>query len=164
MPDSSMPDSSMPSLDPRDRHLLDQLRTALDQTEPVPAAVLTAARASLTWLTIDAELATLAEDSALLGSSVRSAPALATPRVLTFECSTGVLVFEVTPAGERRGIMGQADRAAHLLIRHSGGTIDAYTDEYGRFRVDDVLAGPVSLRCTFTDAPHAPIVTSWVVV
>lgn len=154
----------MSDLDFRDRHLLEQLRTALDEAEPVPAPVLAAARASFTWLTIDAELALLAEDSALLTSRVRSAASSVAPRVLTFECSTGVLVIEVTATGERRRLMGQADRAAHLLVRHNDGSTALDTDEHGRFRVEDILAGPVSLRCTFTDAPHAPIVTSWVVV
>ena len=44
----------MADLDPRDRGLLDQVRSALDEHDPVPAAVVEAARASLTWLTVDA--------------------------------------------------------------------------------------------------------------
>ena len=151
----------MPDLDPRDRALLGQLRSALDEQDPVPAAVMEAARASLTWLTVDAELAALAEDSALTATGVRSDDAA---RVLTFECSTGVVVLEVTPTRDTRRIVGQADRVAHLTIRHAAGDTELDTDEHGRFQVEGIAAGPVSLRCVFEDAPDAPVVTSWVLV
>ncbi len=151
----------MTDVDPRDRALLDQIRAALDEHDPVPAAVTEAARASLTWLTVDAELAALAEDSALTATGVRSGDA---SRVLTFECSTGVIVLEVTVIGESRRVVGQADRQAHLTIRHAGGVTELDTDEHGRFQVEGIAAGPASLRCVFADAPHSPVVTSWVLV
>jgi hypothetical protein len=141
--------------------LVDRVRTALDDTDPVPPDVLEAARASLTWLTVDAELAELSEDSAAFAGARSTVEA---PRILNFECPTGVVVLEVTQRGEQRRLLGHTDRPAHVQVRHSGGAIDVDTDERGRFRIDEVQAGPISVRCVFADSPDSPIVTSWVVV
>lgn len=151
----------MTEIGPRDRVLLLQLRAALDEHDPVPESVVDAARASLTWLTVDAELAALAEDSALSATGVRSGDA---SRVLTFECSTGVIVLEVTVMGDTRRVVGQADRPAHMMIRHPAGVTELDTDEHGRFQVGGIAAGPASLRCVFVDTPDSPVVTSWVLV
>jgi hypothetical protein len=149
-------------LNPADRRLLAEVRSVLDEVDPVPNAVLTSARAALTWLTIDAELAALAEDSALASAGVRST---GLRRSLTFESETGVLAFEVSEDdGESRHIVGQADRTADLTVRHNGDPITVATDEQGRFRIEGVLAGPVSLHCVFRDTPETPIVTAWIVV
>jgi hypothetical protein len=148
-------------LNPADRRLLTEVRTVLDAVDPVPDGVLTSARAALTWLTIDAELAALAEDTALTGAGVRSA---ALSRTLTFESDAGVLAFEVAGDGDVRQIVGQADHPADLTVRHNGDPITLRTDEQGRFRIDGVLAGPVSLHCIFRDSPETPIVTSWIVL
>jgi hypothetical protein len=148
-------------LDPADRRLLAEVRTVLDEVDPVPDAVRASARAALTWLTIDAELAALAEDTALAGAGVRST---GLRRSLTFESDGGVLAFEVSEDGDTRQIVGQADRSADLTVRHNGEPITVATDEQGRFRISGVLAGPVSLHCVFRDTPESPIVTSWIVV
>jgi hypothetical protein len=148
-------------LNPADRRLLAEVRSALNEVDPVPDAVLMSARAALTWLTIDAELAALAEDSALETAGVRSA---GTARSVTFESDAGVLTFEVSGDGDTRQVVGQADRPADLTVRHNGDPISAATDALGRFRIDGVLAGPVSLHCVFRDTPESPIVTSWIVV
>lgn len=148
-------------LNPADRRLFAEVRTVLDEMDPVPDAVLTSARAALTWLTIDAELAALAEDSAMASSGVRSTDLT---RSLTFESEAGVLAFEVSEDGDARQIVGQADRPADLTVRHNGPLIAVATDDQGRFRIGDVLAGPVSLHCVFRDTPENPIVTSWIVV
>ena len=150
----------MVDLDERDVRLLAAVREALEEHDPVPPAVVEAARASLTWLTIEADLAALSEDTAL-AAGVRTETAA---RVLTFECSTGVVVLEVTSSGDERRLVGQADRAAALQVRHRGGTVDVETDAHGRFRVERVRSGPISVVCTFTDSPETPLVTSWVIV
>jgi hypothetical protein len=148
-------------LDPADRRLLAEVRSVLHAADPVPDSVVTSARAALTWLTIDAELAALAEDTALTASGVRST---GLRRSLTFESAGGVLAFEVTEEGDTRQIVGQADRSADLTVRHNGEPITVATDEQGRFRISGVLAGPVSLHCIFRDTPQSPIVTPWIVV
>jgi hypothetical protein len=148
-------------LNPADRRLLAEVRSVLDDVDPVPDAILTSARAALTWLTIDAELAALAEDTALASAGVRST---GLRRSLTFESDGGVLAFEVSEDGNVRQIVGQADRPADLTVRHNGDPITVATDDQGRFRIGGVLAGPVSLHCVFRDTPESPIVTSWIVV
>jgi hypothetical protein len=150
------------AMDPRDQALLGQLHDALEEADPVPDTLVDAAKSAYTWLTIDAELAALADDSLLAGPAVRSA---ATARSLTFECATGVVVLEVSDDGDdERRILGQTDRPADLQVLHRGGTLRLSTDEHGRFRVEQVMAGPVSVRCSFHDDPANPIITSWVVV
>jgi hypothetical protein len=151
----------MAELSPQDAGLIGRLRTALDETDPVPADVLGAARASLTWLTVDAELAMLSEDSASFAGARSTTEA---PRILNFECPTGVIVLEVTRRGDQRRLLGHTDRQARVAVRHSGGTVELETDGHGRFRVDEVPSGPISVRAVFADSPDAPIVTSWVVV
>jgi hypothetical protein len=148
-------------LNPADRRLLAEVHKALNEVDPVPHAVLNSAKAALTWLTIDAELAALAEDTALATAGVRGA---SPTRSLTFESEAGVLTFDVSGEGETRQIVGQADRPADLTVRHNGNPITVATDALGRFRIDGVLAGPVSLHCVFRDTPESPIVTSWIVV
>jgi hypothetical protein len=147
-------------LNPADRRLLAEVHTVLAEADPVPDSVLTSARAALTWLTIDAELAALAEDSALASAGVRST---GLTRSLTFESEGGVLAFEVSEDGDLRQIVGQADRPADLTVRHNGEPIQVPTDDQGRFRIGGVQAGPVSLHCVFRDSPETPIVTSWIV-
>ena len=162
MPSADINAADANAMDPRDRALLVQLRDALEVADPVPDTVVSHAKSAFTWLTIDAELAALADDSLLAGPAVRSA---ATARSLTFECATGVVVLEVSDQGEdERRLLGQTDRPADLQVLHRGGTLSLATDEHGRFRVEHVMAGPVSVRCVFHDDRDNPIITSWVVV
>jgi hypothetical protein len=150
--------------DHNDDRLLTLLRESIQERDPVPAAVLEAARGSFTWRTIDAELAEIAEDSALTPlAGVRGGEG---PRLITFESPSATVVVEVTVIGRLRRLLGQlvAPRAASVEVRHSGGAVTVEADELGRFAVDTVPAGPVSLACRFLDAPGRPIVTTWVTV
>lgn len=147
-----------------DGQLLALLAEAVETHDPVPPQVVAAAKASVTWLTIDAELAEIAEDSALSPlAGVRSGDG---PRLLTFEAPSATVVVEVTVVGRLRRLLGQivAPRSAAIEIRHVDGSITVEADELGRFAVDTVPAGPVSLACRFADAPARPVVTTWVTV
>jgi hypothetical protein len=55
-----------------ERDLLAQVARAAELADPVPAEVLEAARASLTWLRVDAELAELLADSENAPRAARS--------------------------------------------------------------------------------------------
>jgi len=154
-------------LSPADRELLAILRDMIEETDPVPAALAAAARASFTWRTVDAELAELTSDSALDGAAVRSTRA---PRMLTFTAGETTLVVEVAPLAadpqaERR-LLGQlvAPRPAEVEVRHGTGSLTVSADEFGRFLAEPVPAGPVSLACRFAAAGEPSIVTSWVSV
>jgi hypothetical protein len=150
--------------DPQDARLLEELRRAAGRYDPPPTSVMEAARASLTWRTIDAELAALAFDSAVDQpvSAVRGADG---PRQLTFDAPGLSIEVEVSSAGTRRRLTGQLTppRRSRIDVRHAGGITTVDTDALGRFQADAISAGPVSLRCHPSTPPSAPrFVTEWV--
>jgi hypothetical protein len=149
---------------PGDEALLEELRGAAHRFDPPPPAVLEAARASLTWRTIDAELAALEFDSAVdqAAAAVRSGEG---PRLLTFSAPGLNIEVEVSPLGPRRQLVGQLvpAQAARIDVRHAGGVTTVQADQLGRFGVDAISAGPVSLRCHLaTVPPSPPVVTEWI--
>jgi hypothetical protein len=158
---------TMSDLDPADRELLAQLREMLDETDPVPAFLVDAARETYTWRTIDAELAELTTDSLIEGAAVRSSRA---PRLLTFTAEAATLVVEVAEhvrgASLGRRLLGQilSPRPAEVDIRHADGTLSVTADEFGRFRAEAVPPGPISLACRFGGATKPQLVTSWVTI
>jgi hypothetical protein len=152
-------------LGPEDEALLRELRAAARRFDPPPDSVLEAARASLTWRTIDAELAALEFDSAVdpAATAVRSGGE--EPRLLTFAAPGLNIEVEVSPIGPRRQLVGQLVPAqpARIDVRHAGGVTTVRADQFGRFDVDTISAGPVSLRCHLGDVPSSlPVVTEWI--
>lgn len=150
--------------DAQDERLLEDLRRAAGRYDPPPASLMEAARASLTWRSIDAELAALAFDSAVdqPAGAVRSAGG---PRQLAFDAPGLSIEVEVSPDGTRRRMIGQLTppQPSRIEVRHAGGITSVDTDALGRFRVDAISAGPVSLRCHPTASPPAPrFVTEWI--
>jgi hypothetical protein len=147
-----------------DEALLEELRDAARRFDPPPPQVLEAARASLTWRAIDSELAALAFDSAVdqAATAARSGEG---PRLLTFSAPGLNIEVEVSPIGPRRQLVGQLVPAqpARIDVRHAGGVTTVQADQFGRFGVDAVSAGPVSLRCHLaTEPPSPPVVTEWI--
>ena len=151
-------------LGPGDEALLRELRAAARRFDPPPDSVLEAARGSLTWRTIDAELAALEFDSAVdqATTAVRGGEG---PRLLTFAAPGLNIEVEVSPIGPRRQLVGQLVPAqpARIDVRHAGGVTTVRADQLGRFGADAISAGPVSLRCHLGDAPSSvPVVTEWI--
>lgn len=157
----------MSDLESADNELLAQVRVMFDETDPVPEILVDAARATLSWRTIDAELAELTTDSLLEGAAVRSGRA---PRLLTFTAGAATLVVEVAEhvrgAGIGRRLLGQilSPRPAEVEVRHAAGTTSVTADEFGRFRAEEVPPGPISLACRFGGALQPQLVTSWVTI
>jgi hypothetical protein len=147
---------SEPSTDP----MVATLRNVIDRADPVPQAVVEAARAAYTWRTIDAELAELTADSALATAGVRSSSA---PRLLTFEGDGVEVEVEVAQTGSTRRLSGQLVPVgpAQVTVRWPGGSRETAADELGRFAIDGVSAGSVSLAVLRAGADHQ-IVTSWI--
>jgi hypothetical protein len=147
---------SEPSTDPT----FAALRSVIDRADPVPPAVVDAARAAYIWRTIDAELAELTADSAMTSAGVRSSSA---PRLLTFEGAGIEVEVEVAQMGTTRRLAGQLVpvSAAQVTVRWAGGTEDAVADDLGRFAVDGIPSGAISLAVLRAGEQH-PIVTSWV--
>jgi hypothetical protein len=151
-------------LGPEDEELLQELRAAARRFDPPPDSVMEAARASLTWRTIDAELAALEFDSVvdLATAAVRGGEG---PRLLTFAAPGLSIEVEVSPIGSRRQLVGQLVPAqpARIDVRHAGGVTTVRADQLGRFGADAISAGPVSLRCHLGDTPSSlPVVTEWI--
>lgn len=155
-----------------DATLLSYLRQALRASEEPPPHVVQLAKASFGLRNLDAELATLVADSldAATGPRVRS---LRAPRMLSFEAPGLTVEVELTPTGSGWRLVGQLDPPgpARILLRGataasaqtdpSGlGAVDA--DRLGRFALDLVEAGPVSLLCQRQG--ERPVVTTWLLI
>jgi hypothetical protein len=145
-----------PAIDP----LLAELRSVVEKADPIPDAVVSAAKASFIWRTIDAELAELVTDSLFTSPGIRSDGGA---RLLTFEGPGVEVEVEVADTGRSRHLTGQLVpvRAATIAVRWSGGSVDTQTDDLGRFSISDVPAGAVSLAITDPAQGHT-VVTSWV--
>lgn len=139
--------------------LLVILREVIEQADPVPTAAIDAAKASLTWRTVDAELAELTSDTGLTGAAVRSQHP---PRMLTFTAGETTLLVEVTDELASRRLLGQVVGAGpvELSIRHADGSTTVGADEYGRFAAASIPPGLMSLTCTLDSGES--LVTSWV--
>lgn len=136
------------------------LRDVIHRADPVPAAVVDAARAAYAWRTIDAELAELTADSAMATAGVRSSAA---PRLLTFEGAGIEVEVEVAQTGSTRHLSGQLVPVgpAQVTVRWLGGSQETTADELGRFAVERIPGGSVSLAIVAVGAGR-PIVTSWI--
>ncbi len=147
----------------RDDQLLSLLARALDAADPVPDAVLDAAKGAYTWRTIDAELAALVFDSAaedLVG--VRSEQPT---RQLTFSTPGVEIELAVVSETERR-IVGQLvpPQEAKIVLHSGDEERSIETDSLGRFTFDDVPAGAIRLTCTPGGGEGAVIQTEWIVI
>jgi hypothetical protein len=125
-----------------------ELRALFARVDPVPPLLDEAARASLTWRTIDAELAELMRDSADEAAAlVRSGGGL---RQLSFESPRLGIELEVSATGERsRRVQGQLlpPAAATVTIERPGEDgVSVQADELGRFVIDGLRAGVVRLH------------------
>jgi hypothetical protein len=128
------------------------LRAVIARVDPVPPSLSDAARASLTWRTVDEELAELMRDSADEGASegvlVRSGAG--GPRQLSFESPRVGIELEVVATGPRsRRLEGQLlppGSATVTLERPGEDGLSVQADDLGRFVVDGLRAGVVRLH------------------
>jgi hypothetical protein len=134
-----------------DDALLSELRTAL-APDPVPAAVVAAARASFTWRSVDEELAELLSDSADLAlTGVRGTG----DRRLAFEAPQLVIEFVLVPGPRGSRLEGQLapPGPARIEVRHGGAVAEIEADDQGRFVLDGIRKGPLALRVLRGDEP-----------
>ena len=149
-----------------DDELLAALREVLTRDEPPPGWSVELAKSSYGMRTVDAELAALISDSGLATaqSAVRSASA---PRVAVFDAPDLSVEVEIEP-GARAGmwrLIGQLIPAApaRIQVRQKPAEpvwVDA--DDMGRFAVDNLPAGPLSLVCV-RDGMRAAV-TEWITI
>jgi len=161
---TSDPSEGFDVVDPADEQLLEELRRAASQFDPPPPAVLAAARSSLTWRTIDADLATLVFDSGV-DRPVTAVRGGEGPRLMTFSSPSLNIEVEVANLGSHRQLVGQLipPQVAEIDVHHATGTTSVQADQLGRFRAEQIGSGPVRLHCRFAATPSAqPVVTEWV--
>jgi hypothetical protein len=127
--------------------VLERLRAAARQADPPPAHVLAVARGAHARAGLDGELLELQFDTLM--------DAAATP-----DCGA-----ELELAGTRPvDVVGQVSPAAAGVVEltHAGGVARAEIDDLGRFAVDVVPPGPVTLAWTVPDGRR--VRTSWVAI
>jgi len=151
-----------------DDELMAELAELVDQFDPVPTAVVAAAKASVVHTDLDEELAALVYDSdfddgtPLPGRGELARVRGSGGRRLTFEGPA--LTLELKVQTERR-LIGQLlpPQEADVEITSPGASFTVHADALGRFVADDVPAGPVRLRCRGRGVnPARPTRTEWV--
>ncbi|MGH8897613.1 MAG: hypothetical protein ACRDZ4_11455 [Egibacteraceae bacterium] len=150
------------SFDEDDEQLLAELRRIVH--DPVPSWVTQAARDAFAWRRADAEFATLTYDSILDDRRLTAIRGEHEQRQLRFEATGLAVDVEVALVGRRRRILGQLTpcQVAPVDIRHTDGVTSVWTDDLGRFAVDDLPRGPMSLRCWVGHTNARIIDTSWI--
>jgi hypothetical protein len=145
-----------------DEILMSRLRAMLS-ADSSPAHVVELAKRLYSLRTLDAELAALTADSAVDPAAVAVRDGGAATRLLTFETPELAIEIEVSGTGRFRRILGQLEPAGPAVIEirqpslPRSRRVDA--DERGRFVIDRVEPGPVSLTC-HRDGDR-PISTEW---
>ena len=146
--------------------LMASLRAAGLRHDPVPPLVDAAAREAFTWRTVDAELAALELDTAGADGLVGVRSSSAGPRVLSFVAGDGsddelVVDVQVQGAPGSWSLLGQVAPAADATVevRTPPVVVEVVTDGLGRFRVEDLPGGPLSLRVTLPGG--RVVVTDW---
>jgi hypothetical protein len=155
-----------PRGDPHDEALLARLTEIVRSIDEVPEEVLSAARSSYAWRTIDADLAEIAYDSLLDEDALAAVRSGAQPRQITFESSDLTIELEVAVVSDRRRIIGQLipTQPAAVVIRHPSGEVAVEADELGRFMAEAVIVGPVSLSCSLEGGEGKSVNTDWIVI
>lgn len=144
-----------------DDQLLNELGRALEAGDSLPEAVVTSAKESYTWRSIDSELAELVFDSSvdeLIG--VRGAE---TTRQVTFR-APGVEIEVMVVAEHARRVVGQLvpPQQATIELRSGENVREQGSDSLGRFSFDDVEPGLFQIAVSTADG-HS-VVTEWTVV
>lgn len=135
--------------DAEEEALMSELRALATRQDPVPPEAIAAARSAIAWRTLDAELAALTDDFSVEPASI-GVRGTGTPTLLTFESPDLTVEIEILATASGQRLLGQLvpPTTGEVEVRHTAGTTRVRADEIGRFRADDVAAGPVSLRCT----------------
>jgi hypothetical protein len=148
-----------------DETLMNRLADMLSEENAPPPLVMELARQSFALRAIDAELAALTADSDVVGtaSAVRRAHQANAPRLLTFNGSGLVIELEISGAGTERRAFGELTPPGSVTIevRQPDSPAPRFVDadDDGRFVIESLLSGPLSLICHRLG--HSPVTTEW---
>jgi hypothetical protein len=145
-----------------DDELIARLGRVAAQADPVPGALVTAARGVFGLRELDARIAELVRDSALAApvALVRGPGG----RLLSFESGDIAVECEITARDARRDVFGQfvGARPAAVHITATDAVVDTPVDDQGRFSARGIPAGLLRLRWSLADG--TTLVTSWISV
>jgi hypothetical protein len=147
--------------------LLDDLSRIARAVDPVPDAVLAAARDAFLSRDLDRELAVLIADSRTAGSAfepVRADPEPQGRWLLSFEGGGIQVDMELAEDRGRLRLIGQisGDSGQDHFLESAGGRQRLEVDPIGRFLINDVAHGPMRLRCQ--SSCGLPVTTVWVTI
>lgn len=145
-----------------DEQLMAALREVLMSVDSPPKQSVDLAKDSFGLRMVDAELAALVEDAGL--AVMRTGDA---PRLAVFDADGLGVEIEVIPGPRRRSwqLIGQLfpPAAARIRVRRQPGEAPEVTaDDLGRFMIDQLPAGPLSLAIEVDG--RRPVVTDWIAV
>lgn len=147
-----------------DDALAEELRQLLRRVDPVPPEVVDAARVSIGWRTLEADLADLISDSLLTTADVRGGEQ---PRLLSFQAGDRIVEIEVSALDGRLRILGQLVpvQPARVRVEQPTGAVEVVADQLGRFAIEDLPVGPTRFVCQPLDPAGEPVgtevVTQW---
>jgi hypothetical protein len=120
-----------------EERLLVLVRATLAEADPVPEALVEAARQAFNWRTFDTELAELLLDSAEWMSAARADQG---PRLATFALGGLKVDLEITDEGPRRHLLGQLvpPLSGEIDVRQTVGVVTVEADGTGRFELSDL--------------------------
>lgn len=148
-----------------DEQLARRLARMFAADDAPPADVVELAKLSFGLRAVDAELAALTADSATDSAAlaVRAGGYGDEPRLLTFETAGLAIEVEVSAVGGRRRLLGQLipPGPAVVEVRQTAApaTPSVHADAQGRFVVEQLEPGPISLTCH--RAGHRSVATEW---
>lgn len=152
-----------------DEQLVAELRAFFAEADPVPPLVIETAKASLGWRRLDADLAELLSDSALVEESFALARGSGVGvRAVTFSSDDLTIDLEVHVDDPGRTLLGQLSPPAPATIEvqtTAETAVSVQADRLGRFRVRLPAGGAIRLRVLGADGgPHPRVETSWITV
>ena len=152
--------------------LIVALSCLLRRADPVPLAVRAAAEAAANVVAASSDfdlgalrlLGDSALDGALIGVPSLRAAGLRDTRLLSFAGSGASVEVELAEVRPRRlrllGLVSPAD-GGEVVVRWPSGSARSTVDAAGRFRAEDVPAGPLSLVLRQGGGP--PLATDWLI-
>ena len=132
----------------------------------VPERSWNAGRESLTWRSVDAELAALLSDTSVEDERLALVRSAAGVRAVAFEADDLAIELDILGDGAHRTLVGQLVPAGttEIEVQRRGDPIVVAADRYGRFRAENVPEGRMRLRITGHPETAGPAETSWITI
>lgn len=142
-----------------DDELLAELKEALNSPPPEPEGTLQLEKSLYTWLTIDAELATLTHDSNVATPDMVMRSETATLRTMTFDAAGLTIEVGITSHGLVGQLVPPGPGVAWLRTT-DGSTVPVDINNLGCFTIEFRPAEPFRIACRTTAGLR--VMTDWI--